>query len=55
MSKKSTVEYLQKIIERFNKGGKEEKKIIFDEFYTDCSNYRNYEIKLLNKSPLQEL
>lgn len=55
MSKKSKVEYLHEIIERYKKAGKEEKKKILDEFCTVCSYHRKYAIKLLNKSPLQEI
>lgn len=54
MSKKSKVEYLYEIIERYKKAGKEEKKKILDEFCTVCCFHRKYAIKLLNQSPLQE-
>lgn len=55
MSKKSKVEYLHEIIERYRKAGKEEKKIILDEFCTVCGYHRKYAIKLLNQSPLEKI
>ena len=55
MSKKSKVEYLHEIIERYTKAGKEEKKKILDEFCTVCIYHRKYAIKLLNQFPFPEI
>lgn len=55
MSKKSKTEYLNEIIERYQKSEKEEKKIILDEFCKVCGYHRKYAIKLLNGNPLQEI
>ena len=54
MSQKSKTEYLQEILERYKKAGKEVKRKILDEFCTVCSYHRKYAIKLLNQSPLQD-
>ena len=54
MSQKSKTEYLQEILERYKKAGKEVKRKILDEFCTVCSYHRKYAIKLQNQSPLQE-
>ena len=49
MSNKSKREYLKKVIERYFKADREEKKRILDEFCANCGYNRKYAIRLLNQ------
>jgi len=49
MSNKSKREYLKKVIERYFKADREEKKRILDEFCANCGYNRKYSIRLLNQ------
>lgn len=52
MSHSAKKQYLFAIIERYQKGGRDTKKVILDEFCAICGYSRKYAIRLLNK-PLE--
>ena len=48
MSNKSKKEYLAEIRKRYPNSTKEEKKMILDEFCSNCGYNRKYAIRLIN-------
>ena len=53
MSRKSKLEYLLSIRERYHKAIKEEKHRILDEFCEVCNYNRKYAIRILNRKEKQ--